>query len=270
MAIRIKLSTEANAILFEGSSAPSYFNGILTASVATGSLINIENVAASTGSSTVYEYYNYDYNNFEDATGSAFLSAQAAVDYINEKANQPAVFDNIQGYLGLLSGYYYGGSSTTMSVELADVNTYLDVPFEIHPSGTFDYRPQVMKSAQPLGYDTGSGLFTLEGLDLSTFGAFRSSLSFDPDEDDGLLEGRIVFQRHSGSIPSSDFSISSTITPMPDGAAVDYEAEPYLSFFVGDTIDTNAPGDAGTFKFQIRSNVPGILSLRALTLYINR
>lgn len=270
MAITIKLSTEANAILFEGSTAPTYFNGILTASIATGSLINIENVAATTGSTPVYEYYNYDYTNFVDATGSAFASAQAAIDYINDIANQPAVFDNIQGYLGLLTGYYFGGSATTMSVELADVDTYLDVPFEIDPSGTFDYRPQIMKDAQPVGYDTSSGLFTLEGLDLSTFGAFRSSLSFDPDEDNGLLEGRILFQRHSGTTPSDDFAISDTIMPMPDGAANDYEAEPYLSFFVGDTIDTNGPGDAGTFKFQVRSNVPGTLSLRAFTLYLNR
>lgn len=272
MAIQIKLSTEANAILFEGSSAPSYFNGILSASVVSGSteLINIENTAATTGSATIYEYYNYDYTNFIDDQGDAFASAQACVDYINEKANQPAVFENIQGYLGLLSGYYFGGTATTMSVSVDDVDTYLDVPFDIHPSGTFDYRPQVMKDAQAVGYDSASGLFTLEGLDLSTFGAFRSSLSFDPDEDDGLLEGRILFQRHTGTSPSNDFEIASTITPMPNGAGTDYEAEPFLTFFVGDTIDTNGPGDAGTFKFQVRSNVPGILSTRALTLYINR
>ena len=272
MAITIKLSTEANAILFEGSSAPSYFNGVLSASLASGStdLINIENTAATTGSAIVYEYFQYDYTNFLDDTGTAFGSGQACVDYINQKANQPAVFDNIQGYLGLLSGYYFGGEATTMSIELADVDTYLDVPFDIHTSGTFDYRPQVMKDAQPIGYDTGSGLFKLEGLDLSTFGFFRSSLSFDPDEDDGLLEGRILFQRHSGTTPSEDFEIASTISPMPDGADIDYEAEPFLSFFVGDTIDTNGPGDAGTFKFQVRSNVPGTLSTRALTLYINR
>ena len=57
---------------------------------------------------------------------------------------------------------------------------------------------------------------------------------------------------------------------MFNGANVDYVSEPMLSFFVGDTIDTNAAGDAGKCRFQIKSNVTGVLSLRALTWYINK
>ena len=56
---------------------------------------------------------------------------------------------------------------------------------------------------------------------------------------------------------------------MNQGTDEEYPAEPFLSFFVGDTIDTNGVGDAGQCKFQIRSNVTGTARMRALTWYIS-
>ena len=132
-----------------------------------------------------------------------------------------------------------------------------------------------MKNAQTIGHDNdGSNgnpiVFKLEGLDIKGFANFRASMSFEPEEDEGQLESRLLFNRHTGTTPSEDFSIEEVSLSMQNGADVDYVTEPMLSFFVGDTIDTNGVGDAGKCRFQIKSNVAGIIKLRALTWYINK
>ena len=95
-------------------------------------------------------------------------------------------------------------------------------------------------------------------------------MAFEPDEDEGQLESRLLFTRHTGTSPSNDFDISEVSLSMQNGANKDYASEPMLSFFIGDTIDTNGAGDAGTCRFQIKSNVAGTVKLRALTWYINK
>ena len=98
---------------------------------------------------------------------------------------------------------------------------------------------------------------------------FRASMSFVPETDEGQLETRLLFERHSGTIPNDQFPIEEVSLSMEQGADIHYPAEPMLSFFVGDTIDTNGPGDAGSCKFQIKSSVEGTLHMRALTWYVN-
>ena len=175
-----------------------------------------------------------------------------------------------QGYFGLLSDFYFDGSATETVIELNDVDTWIDVNFTINAGGKFDYRPDAMKEADSIGYDEATQLFNLEGLTLENFGSFRASMSFDPDEDDGELSARLEFQRHSGVIPNDPFPIEDIVASMAQGADTDYPIEPFLSFFIGDTIDTNSPGDAGKCKFQIKSSVPGTVSMRALTWYLNK
>lgn len=180
-----------------------------------------------------------------------------------------------QGYYALLTDFYFGGLATETNIELSNVNTWVDVNIDISESGLFDSRPKSMVDAQPEGHEgTGASLspviFKLEGLDLKSFANFRASISFEPEDDEGQLESRLLFNRHSGTTPSEDFAIEEVSLSMFNGADVDYVSEPMLSFFVGDTIDTNGVGDAGKCKFQIKSNVTGILKLRALTWYINR
>ena len=136
--------------------------------------------------------------------------------------------------------------------------------------GLFDYRPAQMQAAEPTPFDTSTNLFKLDGLTLESSCQFRASMSFEPDEDEGQLEARLLFNRHSGTTPSDDFSIESVALTMSQGADIEYPAEPLLSFFVGDTIDTNGPGDAGKCKFQVRSSVPGTIRMRALTWYISQ
>jgi hypothetical protein len=175
-----------------------------------------------------------------------------------------------QGYFGLLTDFYFDGAATETIIEESDVDTWIDVNFTINPGGKFDKRPDVMKSADSIGYDETTQFFSLEGLTTDHFGAFRASLSFDPDEDEGELSARLQFERHSGTTPNDPFPIEDTVASMAQGADTDYPAEPYLTWFMGDTIDTNGPGDSGKCKFQIRSSVPGVLSMRALTWYIYR
>ena len=273
MAIKIQRSTEANAILFEGSTSPSYFNGILTASIASGSLINIENTAGSSGSIPIYEYYNYDFNNFEDSTGSPFADAQAAVDYINIQANQPSVSDSLQGYYGLLSAVYFDGLPTDNDIIITDVDVWQDVVMTIHPLGTDDGRPTAMVNANSVGHE-GTGaegspiVFLLEGLTESATCNLRASLSFNPDEDGGRLDSRAFLNRHSGATPSSDFALAAAGLAMESGAEETYPHYVNIQFFVGDTINTNGVGDAGKIRFQVKSDVPGTVSMNEIALFI--
>jgi len=180
-----------------------------------------------------------------------------------------------QGYYGLLTDFYFGGGATETIIDLNNVNTWVNVDINIATAGLFDYRPQGMKDAQPIGHE-GDGsasdpiVFKLEGLDIRSFANFRASMAFEPEDDEGQLESRLLFSRHSGAQPSNDFPIEDVSLSMFNGADIDYVTEPMLSFFVGDTIDTNGVGDAGKCKFQIKSNVTGIIKLRALTWYINK
>ena len=79
-----------------------------------------------------------------------------------------------------------------------------------------------------------------------------------PDEDEGALEAQLNFRRHSGTTPSEDFQIADVALSMSQGADIEYPAEPTLTFFVGDTIDTNGAGDAfvGGFMSQLIKGEP--------------
>ena len=185
------------------------------------------------------------------------------------------VTEDIHGYYGLLSSFYFGGTGTEMIIPVSSVDTFLDVQLDVNSAGLFDNRVTDMKEALSSGHSgTGASgdpiIFSLEGLSLTSFSNFRASMTFTPDEDEGRLESRLLFNRHSGTNPSDDFSIEEVSLTMQDGAGVEYTTEPMLSFFVGDTIDTNGVGDSGKVRFQIKSSVAGVLSMRALTFYLNK
>ena len=182
--------------------------------------------------------------------------------------------DYTQGYYGLLTNFYFtGGVATETEIELEDTNTWVDVSITTDALGLFDNRPSTMKAAQPAGH-TGAGtqadpiIFDLEGLDLHAHANFRASMTFEPDVDESQLETRLLFNRHSGTTPSDDFAIEEVSLNMTQGADVEYAIEPMLSFFVGDTIDTNGVGDAGKCRFQVKASVEGTVRMRALTWYI--
>ena len=178
---------------------------------------------------------------------------------------------NSQGYFALLTNFYFtGGVATETEIAVEDVDTFIDVNFTTDALGVFDFRPAQMKAVVADPFDDATDFFTLEGLTQESSVQFRASMSFEPDEDEGQLDARLLFERHSGTTPATDFSIESVALTMSQGADIDYPTEPLLSFFVGDTIDTNAAGDAGKCKFQVKASVPGTVRMRALTWYISQ
>ena len=289
MAIQIIRNEDANAIEFRGSTFPVFYNGVLTASADAddANLIMLKVTNAKAGSDV--KMYKWPYTDFRDADNVAFNSRQACIDYINAQANIPraeilrTASTYTQGYYGLLSGFYfsepYDNADVTTTITEDDVDDWVDINFAYSTpnsnQGLFDKRPVGMVEAQANGH-SGAGTqadpitFKLEGLDLRSFCSFRSSMSFNPDTDEGQFEARLLFQRHSGTTPSTDFSIEDVVMTMSEGAERAYPAEPFLSFFVGDSIDTEAPGDAGTFRYQVKASVPGTVTTNALTLYINK
>ncbi len=178
---------------------------------------------------------------------------------------------NIQGYIGLLSAYYFDGAATQSSITIDQVDVWQDVVMEIHPNGTSDQRVKDMKEAQAQGY-SGTGavgdpiVFLLEGLVEQSAANLRTSLSFVPDADGGRLESRAYFERHSGA--GDDFTIEASGLVMESGANESYANNVNIQFFVGDSIDTNAPGDAGKIKFQIKSDVTGTVFMNEMALFI--
>ena len=184
---------------------------------------------------------------------------------------ETADVNTYQGYYSELTNFYFtGGVATETDIDANNVDQWIDVNFTPDPDGYFDYRPQIMKDAvptQPL--DPSTGIFTLEGLSLTSHVLFRASMTFEPEEDNGQLEARLLFNRHSGTTPSQDFAIEDVALNMQQGTDSEYPAEPFLSFFVGDTIDTNGADDSGKCRFQVKSNVNGTIRMRALTWYIS-
>ena len=90
MSIRIVRNEAGNCINFYGASNPTYWNACLSGEVDTTdtNTVNVINdiITAQTGE-TEYEFFRVPYTEFVDADGNAFADAQAAADYITEKAN---------------------------------------------------------------------------------------------------------------------------------------------------------------------------------------
>ena len=199
--------------------------------------------------------------------GTAWIAILSS-DSINQSTNLYS-----QGYIGILSPFYFGGLATSSEIVIGEVDTWLDVVMTIHVDGVSDQRPEDMKNAQPQGY-SGTGalgypiVFLLEGLVEKSFGTLRTSLSFNPDEDGGRLDSRLFIERHIGA--GDDFSINAAGLAMESGADEEYPHLISTDFFVGDTIDTNAVGDAGKVRFQIKSDVTGTVSMNEMALFIQK
>ena len=184
-----------------------------------------------------------------------------------------SIKEDLQGYYAILSPYYFDGEATSTAVTVEQIDTWLDIEMTPDVNGITDFRPDSMKDAQAVGHaGTGANgspiVFLLEGLTLSSSCNFRASLSFTPDEDGGRLDSRMYVERHSSAVPSDDFFLEASGVAMESGADETYANYVNIQFFVGDTINTNGPGDAGKIRFQIKSDVPGIISMNELALFI--
>ena len=96
------------------------------------------------------------------------------------KSNLDNVTTDIHGYYGLLTSFYFGGSPTSTEIDVASVDTWLDVELSIDASGTFDKRPLDMKTSFPAGH-SGDGsvgnpiICSLERLYINAFANFATS-----------------------------------------------------------------------------------------------
>ena len=201
-------------------------------------------------------------------------TTNAGYEYVTIDSILATNTENVQGYYSLLTNFYFtGGVATDMTIDENNINTWVDVELTPDAQGVFDKRTGDMKEASVAGH-TGTGaagsplMISMVGLTDHAHGSVRAALSFEPEVDEGRLESRVLFTRHSTAVPSSDFSIEETTLNMDSGAAIDYVASPSIDFFLGDTISTNADGEAGTLRFQVKLAVQGILSMREVTFFI--
>jgi len=196
--------------------------------------------------------------------------SQNPQDAINDLVNEHS-----QGYIGLLSDFYFDGTGTDTELVIEQVDVWQDVIMTIDPQGVSDQRVEDMRSAQSVGYEGDGSLgspinFLLEGLVEASFATLRTSLDFTPDEDGGRLDSRLFLERHSGATPSEDFPINAAGLAMESGADERYPHLVSVQFFVGDTINTNGVGDAGKIRFQIKADVTGTVTMKEMALFINR
>jgi hypothetical protein len=90
MAIRVTRNEAGNCITFVGSTNPVYWNSCLSAQINEGNTNNIDvinDVRSVEEGTTVYEFYNIPYTDFQDKDGNDFDSPSACADYITLNAN---------------------------------------------------------------------------------------------------------------------------------------------------------------------------------------
>jgi hypothetical protein len=90
MAIRVTRNDAGNCITFVGSTNPVYWNSCLSAQINEGNTNNIDvinDIRSVEEGTTVYEFFNIPYTDFQDKDGNDFDSPSACADYITLNAN---------------------------------------------------------------------------------------------------------------------------------------------------------------------------------------
>lgn len=90
MAIRVTRNDAGNCITFVGSTNPVYWNSCLSAQINENNTNNIDvinDIRSVEEGTTVYEFFNIPYTDFQDKDGNDFDSPSAAADYITVNAN---------------------------------------------------------------------------------------------------------------------------------------------------------------------------------------
>ena len=150
MAIRIVRNEQGNCINFFGSSNPTYWNACLSAevdSVNTDSVNVINDIITSQTGTTQYEFFRIPYTEFVDSDGNSFVDAQAAADYITEKANviglggggtdltgQNVCFklDDTSTSIMLDNGFAFGVNTIKAVAEGGDINIVSELGDIVH------------------------------------------------------------------------------------------------------------------------------------------
>lgn len=259
MAIIVKKDDRANAVVFQGSSFATYWNGLLTAETGSDSsnTINIVNTAQTSGSTKVYEFYEVDYTDFADATGSAFADRDAAIAYINDTANEPA---DTGGFETNQSNFFIDGNPLVVTVGSgSDQAIFLT-------GSTNDFNTFVTEDIPVNIYNTSSGVMEFTHMLSSDVITCEVSYFVNSDVADASHEMFITFTDNVGT------TFNKTVTQTQvDSADEDVEFLTVIPFYIGDNLKPH-PDTAQTASGEIFFNPSedADLKVKNITLYLNR
>lgn len=256
MAIKIRRDERANAVIFEGASFASYWNGLLSASAGTtADTVNVQNTAASSGSDTVYEYYEIPYTEFQDSTGTAFGSVADTVKHINDTANTNA---QISGFESNQTGFDTTGQtylinatgsvshSFVVTGSIYDFNTYNtdDIPnnFFSTASGLIFFDNAVSRDTMQLELDY------IVNADVANSGHFI----------------KIQYVDNNGNIFSKSITNAAVNSADEDVAYLTT-----IPVYVGSNLITSASVTASAELF-IQCNEDSEIKVKAINVYLTR
>ncbi len=253
MAIKIKRDDRANAVVFQGSTFPTYWNGLLTASLHSGSAtrIDIENTSATTGSKIGYEYYNYPISAFEKADGSTFSSSLETIDYINDLANQHSPLAGFQ-------------TIETLNNTTADFTASLATPVTLSFSGSSDNFNTFVEGDIVEIYNTSSYVFNFQDLTREDFIDLEVNYQVNSDVADAAHEIELRFVDNTGT------QYSKTVTQTQvDSADEDVDFITTIPFYIGDNLILNG-SDSGSAQLFFTPDEDATIKVKNFTIYLNR
>lgn len=262
MAITVKRDDRANAVIFQGSSLPSYWNGLLTASLSSGSTdrIDIINTAGTSGSwndptiTKAYEYYEVEYTMFRDASGNAFANAVDTVNHINTTANQHSP---LSGFETIITG---NRTSTETYNVTASAGESVLVEFT---GSSNNYNTFVTEDILKI-YDTGSHTFNFN--QLVSQDAIEVSVEYvvNTDVADAGHEIQLRFINNIGLSYTS-----STTQTQVQSADEDVDYITTLPFYIGDDLVLNGT-NSGSAQLFFSPDEDATIKVKNITTFLTR
>lgn len=209
--IRIVRNDAGNCVNFIGTTNPAYWNACLSAEVdssATDRINIINDIRTQQESETVYEFFNIPYTDFEDADGNTFASAQAAADYITEKAN-----------VATNTGQFTLSASDTLDFSLDDTRT--TILFDNGDSYAVHSIRAVANDSGNINILEHTGSVILFA-DLRAPNATIGGDAVSATVADAVNELNAFFQQTGGSLGDAPTITSATSIPLTQGDTLNY------------------------------------------------
>ena len=256
MAIKVRRDERANAVIFEGASFASYWNGLLSASAGdTTDTVNVKNTAATSGSNIVYEYYEIPYTQFQDSAGSGFASVAATVQHINDTANTIA---QLSGFESNQTGY-----DTTGTTFLINATGSVSHSFVVTGS-SYDFNTYNVDDVPNNFFSTASGLIFFDNA------VSRDTMQIELDyivNADVANSGhfiKIEFTDNNGDVYSKSVTNAAV-----NSADEDVSYLTTIPVYVGDDLITSASVTSSAELF-IQCNEDSEVKVKAINVYLTR
>lgn len=262
MAIRVKRDDRANAVVFEGSSLPSYWNGLLTASLSSGSTdrIDIINIAGTSGSwddpnaNKAYEYYRVEYTLFRDENNGEFVNATEAINHINQTANQHSP----------LSGFETITVGDRISTGTYNVTASAGISTLIQFTGSNSNYNTFVSADITQVYNTSSHIFEFNQLVALDSVNITLEYTINTDVADSGHEIELVFTNNSGS----NFTISTTQTQV-QSAGEDVEYITSIPFYIGEDLILKG-SNSGSAQLFFNPDEDATMKVKRITTFLTR